>query len=148
MAAKSAAVCPVVDVLFKRKTGDHHPCCLCHALDGVIDERRRKLGALRVDARAAATNVTRRSNDERRAHRRLQSGVHSASSLSCFPSDATATLADGSAKPMRELQLGDAVLDATSLESVADILLYYCAPGRTPGKSPPIQPALCFSWGS
>jgi hypothetical protein len=114
VAAKSAAVCPVVDVLFKRKTGDHHPCCLCHALDGVIDERRRKLGALRVDdARAAATNVTRRSNDERRAHRRLQSGVHSASSLSCFPSDATATLADGSAKPMRELQLGDAVLDAT-----------------------------------
>lgn len=34
------------------------------------------------------------------------------------------------------------------LSAVADISLYYCAPGAHPGKSPPIQPALFFAWGS
>ena len=44
-------------------------------------------------------------------------GPHSCKKKECFPADATVRLADGATKTMAELQLGDAVLDASGTHS-------------------------------
>ena len=113
-AAKSAAVCAALDPAALRSTGHHHPCCLCHAPAAAAERRLTVTTPLRelpVDPTARRAKRALRASLERR---RLQSvGGGDSQNMACFPADATVRLADGTTKTMAQLQLGDAVLDAS-----------------------------------
>ena len=110
IAVKSAAVCGLLDPAVEKTTGRRHPCCLCHAEDVVSSHRRlsaEPLEPLPVDPmRARRQLLAEMSHSERRKLRVADTMAN----MACFPAAATATLADGTTKPMRDLQLGDEVL--------------------------------------
>ena len=84
-AERAAAVCAVVDPPVFRRSGDHHPCCLCHAAE-IVSPRRRLaegLAPLRVDA-GRKRNADLAGLDHVARRRLASSGGSESTNMACF----------------------------------------------------------------